>query len=275
MYERFTDQARKVMQLANQEAQRFNHEYIGTEHILLGIIKVDGSRATSLITMQGGTLKAIRLEVEKLVQSGPDMVTMGRLPQTPRAKMAIEAAMQVSRQLNQNYIGTEHILLGLMKEPDGVAHQVLQRFELTFERTREKFIEMLQQEGDPKAIEFMRISESLSSQEQAFGVAVLGLLRRSGCTRQQTWKIAAELSKPLFASTLANILLTAKPEPDGASETDLEMARKFGRILPLVLDAAKRSETDVVPLVDKVTAFFSHAEVGPKGLQAAMLLLEQ
>ena len=84
MYERFTDRARKVMQLANQEAQRFNHEYIGTEHILLGLVKEGSGVAANVLKNLDVDLRKIRLEVEKIVQSGPDMVTMGKLPQTPR-----------------------------------------------------------------------------------------------------------------------------------------------------------------------------------------------
>src|SRR4051812_11868956 len=84
MYERFTDRARKVMQLANQEAQRFNHEYIGTEHILLGLVKEGSGVAANVLKNLDVDLRKIRLEVEKLVQSGPEMVTMGKLPQTPR-----------------------------------------------------------------------------------------------------------------------------------------------------------------------------------------------
>ena len=86
MYERFTDRARKVMQLANQEAQRFNHEYIGTEHILLGLVKEGSGVAANVLKNLDVDLRKIRLEVEKLVQSGPDMVTMGKLPQTPGRK---------------------------------------------------------------------------------------------------------------------------------------------------------------------------------------------
>src|SRR5207249_4908022 len=89
-YWRFTDRARKVMQLANQEAQRFNHEYIGTEHILLGLVKEGSGVAANVLKNLDIDLRKIRLVVEKIVQSGPDMVTMGKLPQTPRAKKVIE-----------------------------------------------------------------------------------------------------------------------------------------------------------------------------------------
>src|SRR5512137_1652083 len=125
MYERFTDRARKVMQLANQEAQRFNHEYIGTEHILLGLVKEGSGVAANVLKNLDVDLRKIRLEVEKLVQSGPEMVTMGKLPQTPRAKKVIEYSMEEARNLNHNYVGTEHILLGLLREQEGVAAQVL------------------------------------------------------------------------------------------------------------------------------------------------------
>ncbi len=143
MYERFTDRARKVMQLANQEAQRFNHEYIGTEHLLLGLIKEGSGVAANVLKNLDVDLRKIRLEVEKLVQSGPDMVTMGKLPQTPRAKKVIEYSMEEARNLNHNYVGTEHILLGLLREQEGVAAQVLMNLGLKLEEVREEVLNLL------------------------------------------------------------------------------------------------------------------------------------
>jgi ATP-dependent Clp protease ATP-binding subunit ClpC len=143
MYERFTDRARKVMQLANQEAQRFNHEYIGTEHILLGLIKEGSGVAANVLKNLDVDLRKIRLEVEKLVQSGPDMVTMGKLPQTPRAKKVIEYAMEEARNLNHNYVGTEHILLGLLREHEGVAAQVLMNLGLKLDDVRDEVLNLL------------------------------------------------------------------------------------------------------------------------------------
>ncbi|MDB4756546.1 ATP-dependent Clp protease ATP-binding subunit [Mariniblastus sp.] len=143
MYERFTDRARKVMQLANQEAQRFNHEYIGTEHILLGLVKEGSGVAANVLKNLDVDLRKIRLEVEKLVQSGPDMVTMGKLPQTPRAKKVIEYSMEEARNLNHNYVGTEHILLGLLREQEGVAAQVLMNLSLKLEDVREEVLNLL------------------------------------------------------------------------------------------------------------------------------------
>jgi ATP-dependent Clp protease ATP-binding subunit ClpC len=143
MYERFTDRARKVMQLANQEAQRFNHEYIGTEHVLLGLIKEGSGVAANVLRNLDIDLRKIRLEVEKLVQSGPDMVTMGKLPQTPRAKKVIEYSMEEARNLGHNYVGTEHILLGLLREQEGVAAQVLMNLGLKLEEVREEVLNLL------------------------------------------------------------------------------------------------------------------------------------
>src|SRR5476651_818500 len=143
MYERFTDRARKVMQLANQEAQRFNHEYIGTEHILLGLVKEGTGVAANVLKNLDTDLRKIRLEVEKIVQAGPDMVTMGKLPQTPRAKKVIEYSIEEARQLNHNYVGTEHLLLGLLREQEGVAAQVLMNLGMKLEDVREEVLNLL------------------------------------------------------------------------------------------------------------------------------------
>src|SRR5271166_5075274 len=143
MYERFTDRARKVMQLANQEAQRFNHEYVGTEHVLLGLIKEGSGVAANVLRNLDVDLRKIRNEVEKIVQAGPEMVTMGKLPQTPRAKKVIEYAIEEARNLNHNYVGTEHLLLDLLREQEGVAAQVLMNLNLKLEEVREEVLNLL------------------------------------------------------------------------------------------------------------------------------------
>jgi ATP-dependent Clp protease ATP-binding subunit ClpC len=143
MFERFTDRARKVMALANQEAQRFNHEYIGTEHILLGLVKEGSGVGANVLKNLDVDLRKVRLEVEKLVKPGPEMVTMGRLPQTPRAKKVLEYAIEEARNLNHNYVGTEHLLLGLLREHDGVAAQVLMNLALKLEQVREEVLNLL------------------------------------------------------------------------------------------------------------------------------------
>jgi ATP-dependent Clp protease ATP-binding subunit ClpC len=143
MFERFTDRARKVMALANQEAQRFNHEYIGTEHILLGLVKEGSGVGANVLKNLDIDLRKVRLEVEKLVKSGPETVTMGKLPQTPRAKKVIEYAIEEARNLNHNYVGTEHLLLGLLREQDGVAAQVLMNLNVRLEDVREEVLNLL------------------------------------------------------------------------------------------------------------------------------------
>ena len=143
MFERFTDRARKVMALANQEAQRFNHEFIGTEHILLGLVKEGSGVGATVLKNLDVDVKKLRIEVEKQVKSGPDMVTMGKLPQTPRAKKVIEYAIEEARALNHNYVGTEHILLGLLRESEGIAAQVLMSIGLKLEDIRQEVLNLL------------------------------------------------------------------------------------------------------------------------------------
>lgn len=136
MYERFTDRAREVMQLANREARRFHHEYLGTEHILLGLIKQGTGTGANVLQNLGVDLRNIRLEVEKMVAAGADSVHTAKLPQTPRAKTVIEYAIQESRSLSHTYVGTEHILLGLARESEGVAARVLVNLGVTLEDVR-------------------------------------------------------------------------------------------------------------------------------------------
>ena len=155
MFERFTDRARKVMALANQEAQRFNHEYIGTEHVLLGLIKEGTGVGANVLKNLGVDLHKVRMEVERLVKSGPEMPAMGKLPQTPRAKKVIEYSIEEARNLGHNYVGTEHILLGLLREKEGVAAQVLMNMGLKLEEVREEVLNLLGApiEGEPAAPE--------------------------------------------------------------------------------------------------------------------------
>ena len=143
MFDRFTDRARKVMALARKEAQRFNHDFIGTEHILLGLIQEGSGVAANVLKNLGVEISKIRSEIEKNVQSGPSMVTMGQLPFTPRAKKVLELSMEEANELGHNYIGTEHLLLGLIRENDGVAAQVLLDLNLKLEDVRFEVLELL------------------------------------------------------------------------------------------------------------------------------------
>jgi len=163
MFERFTDRARKVMALANQEAQRFNHEFIGTEHILLGLVKEGSGVGATVLKNLDVDIKKLRIEVEKLVHSGPDMVTMGKLPQTPKAKKVIEYAIEEARHLNHNYVGTEHILLGLLREAEGIAAQVLMNLGLKLEDVRQEVLNLLGAGVDEAAAGFdMKMGPSVT-----------------------------------------------------------------------------------------------------------------
>jgi len=143
MFDRFTERARKVIILAKEEARRFNHDYIGTEHILLGLIKEGESVAAAVLQNLGLSLDTIRLEVEKLVQFGPSTIVSGDIPFTPKAKKVIELAMDEARRLGHNYIGTEHLLLGLIKEGEGVASHVLMNIGLDLNKVRAEVIKLL------------------------------------------------------------------------------------------------------------------------------------
>jgi len=143
MFNRFTERARKVIILAKEEAKRFNHDYIGTEHILLGLIREGEGVAAAVLEKMGVSLENIRLEIEKLVQPGPTTQIIGDLPFTPRAKKALELAAEEARSLGHNYIGTEHLLLGLIREEEGVASQVLLNLGLDLNTVRNKVMEVL------------------------------------------------------------------------------------------------------------------------------------
>src|SRR5215510_185588 len=143
MFDRFTDRAKKVMNLARQEAQRFNHEYLGTEHILLGLVQEGSGVAANVLKNMGIDLNKIRTEVEKIVKTSPSMVTMGQLPFTPRAKKVLELSMEEAGNLGHNYIGTEHLLLGLIKENEGIAAKVLTNLGVKLEDVREEVLEFL------------------------------------------------------------------------------------------------------------------------------------
>ncbi|OGX26958.1 MAG: hypothetical protein A3J51_06155 [Omnitrophica WOR_2 bacterium RIFCSPHIGHO2_02_FULL_45_21] len=143
MFNRFTERARKVIILAKEEARRFNHDYIGTEHILLGLIREGEGVAAAVLEKMGLDLQTIRLEVEKVVQPGPTTQILGDIPFTPRAKKALELAAEEARSLGHNYIGTEHILLGLIREGESVASQVLLNLGLDLDRVRNEVLNVL------------------------------------------------------------------------------------------------------------------------------------
>jgi ATP-dependent Clp protease ATP-binding subunit ClpA len=163
MYERFTGRARKVMQLANQDAQRFNHEYIGTEHILLGLLKEGNGVGPCALKRLGIDLNTVRRETEKHIHSHllNSESAMGRLPLTPRAKKALDYAIEEARALFFSYVGTEHILLGLIREAEGIGGTVLLGMGVTLDKMREETkrmtgrINRLGEIGEPKDVQPM------------------------------------------------------------------------------------------------------------------------
>jgi ATP-dependent Clp protease ATP-binding subunit ClpA len=142
MLERFTDRARRVVKLAEEEARRFDHNYIGTEHILLGLIREGEGVAAKALESLGISLDAVRQQVEEIIGQG-QQAPFDVIPFTPRSKKVLELSLRESQQLGHNYIGTEHILLGLIREGDGVAAQVLVKLGADLNRVRQQVIQLI------------------------------------------------------------------------------------------------------------------------------------
>ena len=154
MMNNFTPRAQQVLALARKEADRFNHNYVGTEHLLLGLIKLGQGVAVNVLEKMGLDLETVRIEVEKQVGSGPETKMVGNIPYTPRVKKILALAGKEAKSLQHSYVGTEHILLGLLREGEGVAARVLKNLEVDIERTRNEILRELdpnfspQEEGD-------------------------------------------------------------------------------------------------------------------------------
>jgi hypothetical protein len=142
-YERFTDRARKVMQLANHEAQRFNHEVIDTEQILIALMKEGEGVAANVLKLLGVDLQRLRREIEKIVPPGPASVLMGKMPLTPQAQQIIENARNEAAALKHSYVGTEHLLLGLSRQNEGVAAKVLGNMGVKLEEIHQEVLNLL------------------------------------------------------------------------------------------------------------------------------------
>src|SRR5689334_4300055 len=153
----FTPRAQQVLALARKEADRFNHNFVGTEHLLLGLIKLGQGVAVNVLQKMGLDLETVRMEVEKQVGTGPDQKMIGNIPYTPRVKKVLALAAKEAKALNHTYVGTEHILLGLLREGDGVAARVLKNLDVDIEQTRQEILKELdpnftgQEEGGGEA----------------------------------------------------------------------------------------------------------------------------
>src|SRR3954469_7230503 len=139
----FTPRAQQVLALARKEADRFNHNFVGTEHLLLGLIKLGQGVAVNVLQKLGLDLETVRMEIEKQVGTGPDQKMIGNIPYTPRVKTVLALAATEAKALNHAYVGTEHILLGLLREGDGVAARVLTNLRLDIEATRQHILQEL------------------------------------------------------------------------------------------------------------------------------------
>src|SRR6201997_1879690 len=139
----FTPRAQQVLALARKEADRFNHNFVGTEHLLLGLIKLGQGVAVNVLQKLGLDLETVRMEVEKQVGTGPDQKMIGNIPYTPRVKKVLALAGKEAKNLNHTYVGTEHILLGLLREGDGVAARVLKNLDIDIEQTRQEILKEL------------------------------------------------------------------------------------------------------------------------------------
>jgi ATP-dependent Clp protease ATP-binding subunit ClpC len=144
MFERFTDRARRVVVLAQEEARRLNHNHIGTEHILLGLIREGDGVAAHALESLGISPEAVRQQIEEIISEGRG-VPSGHIPYTPRAKKVLELSLREALQLGHNYIGTEHILLGLLREGKGAAAQVLVKLGGDLGRVRQQVIQLLEE----------------------------------------------------------------------------------------------------------------------------------
>jgi len=139
----YTPRAQQVLRLARKEADRFNHNFVGTEHLLLGLIKLGQGVAVNVLQRMGLDLETVRLEVEKQVGTGPDQKVLGDIPFTPRVKKVLDLAQKEAKALNHPYVGTEHILLGLLREGDGVAARVLKNLDVDLEQARQEVLREL------------------------------------------------------------------------------------------------------------------------------------
>ena len=159
MFERFTERARRVVVLAQEEARMLNHNYIGTEHILLGLAREGEGVAARALESLGISLEAVRQQVEEIIGRGQEAPS-GHIPFTPRAKKVLELSLREAQQLGHNYIGTEHILLGLIREGSGVAAQVLVKLGADLNRARQQVVQLLHgYQGDDVTGEGLPLSD--------------------------------------------------------------------------------------------------------------------
>jgi len=262
MYERFTDRSRKVMQLANEEAQRFQHEYIGTEHILLGLLKEGSGVAANVLRNLGVDRDRIRIEVETILRSERAGVDKGDLPRPPWAKKAIEYAMEEARHLNHNYVGTEHLLLGLLREPEGVAARVLMNLGLKLGDVREEVLNLLGhgiarvEARAPKPAELpsemtarvRRVLEVAQEEAERLNVGfvgtehlLLGLVRDQACVAVQILRLAGG-TQDLIRAEVERVVGADPTKGSPPLKGAVPYSEAFNRVLTLAEQEARDGE---------------------------------
>lgn len=160
---KFTERAQKVILIAQEEAKRLNHDYVGTEHILLGLIALGEGVAAQVLSNLGVDLHKIQSEVEKIVGAGDNVMLLGEIPFSPRAKKVLELAVEEANNLGHYYVGTEHLLLGLLREEEGVASRVLENLGLRLDIVREEIINLLGEPGKPFHSQHQHVSSRTKS----------------------------------------------------------------------------------------------------------------
>jgi ATP-dependent Clp protease ATP-binding subunit ClpA len=231
MFERFTDRARRVVVLAQEEARMLNHNYIGTEHILLGLIHEGQGVAAQALTSLGISLEAVRQQVEEIIGLG-QQAQSGHIPFTPRAKKVLELSLREALQLGHNYIGTEHILLGLIREGEGVAAQVLVRLGADLNRVRQQVVHLVHSEKGDRPTRVAAAAEPvrLRAQGERWVAELLSTLAKltdrieaierhlgltEGTSPEAPTREARSAGKP---EPVGEPAPTAQPEPSGEPE---------------------------------------------------------
>ncbi len=233
MLERFTDQARKVLALSNQEAQRLQHEYIGTEHILLGLVMEGSGGGAKILKNLNIDPRLVRIEVEKLIVRHGDLFAMGKLPQTPGAKKVIEYAIEEARNLGHKWVGTEHLLLGLLSDDGDIAGLALGNLGVTFAAARAEVDRICgggMCEGGPPSkfdppdappsvvdaakiiVAAARIAQGLGHKNVSSGHVLLAMIRDPDCAASQAMK-ASEVDLARLEAEVMKILQSQADKP--------------------------------------------------------------
>ena len=246
----FTDRARKVIQLANQEAQRYHHEYIAPEHLLVAIVKEGSGIAALVLRTMSVDLESIQLEVEKLLSSGPEIITMGKLPQTVECKKVIQNAMEEADDLGHKHVGTEHFLLALTTVEGNTAGEVLNRLGLDAERVRELILELVDSADDsagtPAELPMnSRANRAINHARQAaikMGAwffdtehLLIGIAREYGCDAAFCLRSASADVSTLLTAAM-QMFPTSEPHPP----TRISMGSEIELAFQLANQAARR-----------------------------------